>query len=142
VSFTAALRASVGYTSTEARFEGSSEQIQDIPESLTKVGLDYVGMTAPFEVSVSLVNTGDIYDQVASGIGRIEHGGYTVVDLSAAYYLDQERRHRLGARLENALDEEYATSLGRGRRDVGNAPYAYRNLGAPRTLHATYSYRF
>jgi len=141
VAFTASLRGSLGYTSTEAQFEGSRQQIQDIPESLTKAGLDYSSMSVPFEFSLSLVNTGDVYDQVSS-VGRIEHGGYTVVDLGAAYYLDQERRHRIGARLENALDEDYATSLARGRRDVGNVAYPYRNLGAPRTLHATYSYRF
>ena len=99
-------------------------------------------MAAPFEASATAVRVGDVYDQVASGIGRIEHGGYTVVDLGAGYYFDRERKHRLGVRIENLLDEEYATSLGRGRRDVGNVAYAYRNLGAPRTLHATYSFRF
>jgi len=61
VSFTASLRGSLGYTSTEAQFERGSEQIQDIPKSLTKLGLDYVGRNAPFEVSVSLVKTGDLY---------------------------------------------------------------------------------
>jgi hypothetical protein len=62
--------------------------------------------------------------------------------VGAAYYLDTERRHRIGARLENALDEDYATSIGRGRRDVDSSSYGYRNLGAPRTLHASYRYSF
>jgi vitamin B12 transporter len=142
ISLTPMLHMTFGYTSTEAELEGGSEQLQDVPESLTKFGLDFAGADQPFELSLSMVSVGDVFDQVASGIGRIEHGGYTVVDLGAAYYLDRDRRHRIGARLENALDEEYATSLGRGRRDVDNSAYAYRNLGAPRTLHASYSYRF
>jgi vitamin B12 transporter len=131
-----------GYTNSDAKFEGSDQQIQDVPKSLTKVGLQYMSPSAPLELSVTLVRVGDVYDQVASGLGRIEHGGYTVADIGAAYYLGDDRQHRLGGRLENALDEDYATSLGRGRRDVGNVAYAYRNLGAPRTLHATYTYRF
>jgi hypothetical protein len=45
-------------------------------------------------------------------------------------------------RLENALDEEYATSLGRGRYAVDNSSYAYRNLGVPRTFNVTYAYRW
>ena len=53
-----------------------------------------------------------------------------------------EHRHRIGARIENALDEDYATSIGRGRLDLDNSSYAYRNLGAPRSLHARYTYRF
>ncbi|HEY8519662.1 MAG TPA: TonB-dependent receptor [Gammaproteobacteria bacterium] len=137
-----ALSVSLDYTSNEARREGTSEQIEDIPESLLKASLTYRGMRAPFEVNVALVNVGDVYDVVGSGIGRREHGGYTVIDLSGAYYLDAARRHRLGVRLENALDETYATSLGRGFRDLDGSPYPYQNLGAPRTLHATYSYRF
>src|SRR5690606_14892718 len=104
--------------------------------------LTYIGTQAPYELNVTLLNVGDVYDVVASGLGRREHGGYTTLDLSGAYYLDATRRHRLGVRLENALDETYATSLGRGFRDAGNVPYVYRNLGMPRSLHATYSYRF
>jgi vitamin B12 transporter len=96
----------------------------------------------PLDLSFSLLNVGDVFDTVGGGVGRIEHGGYTVMDVGAAYYLDSERRHRLGARLENALDEEYATSLGRGRFDLDNSSYAYRNLGAPRTLNVSYGYRF
>jgi vitamin B12 transporter len=134
--------AGFSFTSNEAKFASGSEQIPDVPESILKVNLTYRSMAMPLDVSVSLLNVGDVFDTVGGGIGRIEHGGYTVIDLSAAYYLDSGRRHRLGARLENALDEEYATSLGRGRYDIDDSSYAYRNLGAPRTLNVSYGYRF
>ncbi len=91
---------------------------------------------------MSLVNVGDLYDTVSGGIGRVEHGGYTVVDLTGAYFLDEDRKHRLGLRLENAFDEEYVSSLGRARTDVGSVSYAYRNLGTPQTVHVSYAYRY
>lgn len=135
------LSATLSYTTNDAELDGSGEQIQDIPETLAKLGLTYRSAAAPFELGLSVVNVGDVFDEV-SRIGRIEHGGYTVVDLSAAYYLDAERRHRIGARIENAFDEEYATSLGRGTRDLDGSAYLYRNLGAPRTLNVSYSFRW
>jgi len=135
-------RASFDYTSNEAELRGSSEQITDIPKSIVKLGLNYAADELPLDLGLSVLSVGDIYDFVGGGVGRIEHGGYTVVDITAAYYLDNDRHHRLGARLENALDETYASSLGRGRLDVDNSSYAYRNLGTPRSLHATYTYRF
>jgi vitamin B12 transporter len=100
----------------------------------------YRSLQAPFEISVGLINVGDVYDVVGGGVGRLEHGGYTVIDVSGAYYLDPDRRHRLGARIENALDEEYATGLIRARYDLDDSSYAARFLGPPRTLHLTYSY--
>jgi vitamin B12 transporter len=140
-AFSPSFSAGFSYTANDAAFESDGAQIQDVPESTLKVNLTYRSMQAPLELHLSLLNVGDVYDTV-SAIGTLEHGGYTVMDLSAAYYLDADRRHRLGARLENALDEEYATSLGRGRFDLDNASYAYRNLGAPRTLNVSYGYRW
>ena len=50
-------------------------------------------------------------------------------------------RHRIGIRLENALDEDYASSLGRSFMDVDGSSYPYANLGTPRTFHVAYAYR-
>lgn len=142
VSVSDVVSVSADYTSTDAEFEGTSTQVQDVPESLFKVGLDFHAMSAPLDLSITLLNVGEIYDTVGGGVGRVDHGQYTVVDLSGAYYLDTDRHHRIGVRLENALDEDYATSIGRGFRDANGSSYAVHNLGAPRALHATYTYRF
>lgn len=131
---------SFDYTSTDAEFAGVSLQVQDVPDSLFKASWNYRPMDGRLNFNVTALRVGDIYDTVSS-IGNVEHGNYTVVDLAAGFYFDGEQRHRLGVRLENALDEDYATSLGRGTRDTGGF-YVYRNLGMPRALHATYSYRF
>ncbi len=131
---------SFDYTSTDAELANVGVQVQDVPESLFKASWSYHGMDAPLDFNVTLLNVGDIFDTVSS-IGPVQHGDYTVVDVAAGFYFDRDRHHRLGARLENAFDEDYATSVGRGTRDTGGF-YAYRNLGMPRTLHATYSYSF
>ena len=134
--------ASVNYVATSARADGSSEQITDVPESALKVNVAYRSANSPFEFVASILNVGDIYDSVSGGIGRVEHGGYAVVDIGGAYRFGGGGRQRIGVRLENALDEEYASSLGRGVMDTGGGSYPYANLGTPRTLHVSYGYRF
>ena len=128
--------------STTAEAQGSSDQIVGVPESTLKLGLTYTAESAPFEFNMSLVRIGDLYDSVGGGIGRVEHGGYTIVDLSGAYYFGDDGKHRLGLRLENAFDEEYASSVGRATTDVGGTSYAYENLGTPQTVHVSYAYRY
>ena len=134
--------ASVNYVNTTAEAGGSSEQITDIPESTFKANLAYQSPDSPFEFVVSLVNVGDLYDSVSGGIGRVEHGGYSVVDFGGAYRFGNGSRQRIGIRLENALDEDYASSLGRSFLDADGSSYAYRNLGTPRTFHVAYGYEF
>lgn len=133
---------SLHYTHTTAEVEGSSEQIDDVPEDLVKTSLAYNSTSLPVELLLSLVYVGDIYDTVSGGIGRVRHGDYSVVDLSGAWYLGAERRHRLGFRLENLLDEAYGSSLGRAFADADGSSYQYTNLGTPFTWHVNYSYSF
>ncbi len=130
------------YTQTSAKAEGSSQQIDDVPENMLKANILFSGDAAPTEVSIAAVIVGDVFDSVSGGIGRVEHGNYTVLDIGAAWYVDDARKHRLGLRLENALDEQYGSSLGRAFRDVDASSYAYTNLGTPQTLHVNYRYSF
>ncbi len=135
-------RASVNYTNTTAEVKGSGRQIDDVPEILLKATATYSAENHPLDANVSVVYVGDIYDSVSGGIGRVKHGNYTVLDVSAAWSFGSWRAHRLGLRLENALDENYGSSLGRAFRDSDGSSYAYTNLGTPRTLHVTYQYSF
>ncbi|MFB3107548.1 MAG: TonB-dependent receptor plug domain-containing protein, partial [Pseudomonadales bacterium] len=142
LALTPAWSANFDYVSTTAEAQGSSDQIVGVPESTLKLGLTYTAESAPYEFNMSLVRIGDLYDSVGGGIGRVEHGGYTIVDLSGAYYFGDDGKHRLGLRLENAFDEEYASSVGRATTDVGGTSYAYENLGTPQTVHVSYAYRY
>ncbi len=120
------------HTYARAREAGSDLQIRRIPENLTKLGLDF-HPEAQYGGAVSLVYTGSVYE-TGTGVGRRQYGNYPVADLSAFLYVDAARTQRLGLRVENAFDEDYATSL--------VSPNATENLGTPRTFHLSYSYNF
>ncbi len=130
--------ATFDYTHTEVEASGTNQQIQDIPRDLAKLILRAEAPGGRFGGAAAVNWVGNIYDSVGGGIGRVEHGNYAVVDLSAWAFIDEGQRHRLGLRLENALDEDYATRITRVRRDVTNASYAAENRGTPLTAHVTY----
>jgi outer membrane cobalamin receptor len=135
-------RASFSYTDTSAKARGSSDQVEGIPESSFKVGLRYQPDNAPYEIGVSVVNLGDVWDSVSGGIGRREHGNYTLLDVNTGYTFGDGERQRIGLRVENLTDKTYASSLGRGFVDTDGSSFAYQNLGTPRTLHVNYRHKF
>ena len=55
--------------------------------------------------------------------------------------LGRGMRHQLTLRLENALDEDYASRVRSGTTDGGD-PYMYAFRGTPRTLHVSYALQF
>lgn len=140
--FSPSFRGTMSYTDTEAKERGSSDQVVGVPESILKLGLRYLPENQPFELGVSLVDVGDVWDSVSGGIGRVEHGNYTLVDLTGAYRFGDGGRQRIGLRIENATDETYASSLGRAFVDTDGSSYRYGNLGTPRTAHVTYTHSF
>lgn len=126
------------YTHTRVEASGSNQQVQDIPRDLAKLILRAEAPSGRFGGSAAVNWVGDVHDAVAGGIGRVEHGNYAVVDLAAWGFLDAEQRHRLGVRLENAFDADYATRITRVRRDIDGSSYPARNRGTPLTAHVTY----
>jgi vitamin B12 transporter len=140
--FSPTWRGTLSYTNTDAKARGSSQQEVGIPESTLKLGLRYRSDDSPVEFGASMVDIGDVWDSVSGGIGRLEHGNYTVLDLTGGYRFGSEGRQRVGIRIENATDETYASSLGRAFVDSDGSSFAYRNLGTPRTVHLNYSRRF
>jgi vitamin B12 transporter len=132
---------SLDYTRTDANGRNSSDQIQDIPEDAFKAAMTYRPDTLPLELKLSVMMVGDVYDEVG-GVGRQEHGNYTVADLGGAWFLGDQEQHRLGFRFENMFDEEYDTFLSRGTNDVDGSFYAYGFSGTPRTFHVNYTFRY
>ena len=126
------------YTHTQVEASGTNQQVQDIPRDLAKLILRAEAPGGRFGGTAAVNWVGDVFDSVAGGIGRVEHGNYAVVDLSAWAFVDDAQRHRLGVRLENAFDADYATRITRVRRDLDGSSYAAENRGTPFTLHATY----
>lgn len=126
------------WTHTEAKLDGTDEQLQDIPRDIAKLILSAEAPGGHFGGSIAANYVGELHDSVSGGIGRVEHGDYALVDLSAFAFIDRDRRHRLGLRLENLFDTDYASGITRVRRDSDDSSYAAPKLGTPFTVHATY----
>lgn len=127
------------FTTIRSRTAGSNLQRQETPTTLAKLSLDYAASEGPLYVGLTANHTGDLYRSVAGT--RRNYGNYFVVDLNAGLRLGEKRSHRIGLRLENALDEKYASRVRSGTNDEGDT-YAFSFLGTPRTLHASYAYHF
>jgi vitamin B12 transporter len=133
------LSGSASLTVTDAKAASSTLQQQEIPKSLAKVMLNYEPSGGSFYTGMTMAYTGDVFRSAAGA--RRNYGNYFVFDLNAGMRLGADKRHRISLRLENALDEEYASRVRAGTTDAGSS-YAYSFLGTPRTLHASYAFEF
>jgi outer membrane cobalamin receptor len=138
---TDAISARASYAYTRTRAEGAGQQFDRIPENQVKGTIAYDPVDARFGASASLLWVGDVH-QTVSGFGRVNYGDYAVVDLAAYVFLDEDRKHRVTARLENTFDEDYATRVNSAVIDLSTQRFFYRFLGVPRTLHVSYAYNF
>ena len=127
------------YTYNHARQDGD-QQIARVPIQQAKAMLDYHPASHPFGATVDLNYVGKVYRSVWDGFEQ--YGKYLVVDLAGRVYLDAARHHSLTARLENAFDKQYASSIGSAERDSDGSNYTYWNLGVPRTFELRYNYQF
>ena len=140
-SLTSAVAATLGYTYTTSEqgntLAGGYSSLPGLPSNRVNWAVDLHPTRKRYGATVAFFWVGDIFNNVA-GFGSVPAGNYTVVDLSGRYFLDAQRRHRFGVRLENLFDADYATGNGRNFTDGGSA-YMTRTLGVPRTLHVRYT---
>lgn len=143
---TDAFSGNLAYSFNETRQDGG-KQLQRIPRSLFKAGLDWHPADKPYGASLNAVYTGDATRNVGS-FGALNYGGYTVVDLSGRWFLDAGRRQQLNLSIRNLFDQRYGLP-NRGCKDTPtdgaydcSLPYVYVNLGMPRTFAVSYSYKF
>jgi len=127
------------YTHARTKQTGSSAQLVAVPKDYGHARVDMHRADMKYGAGVAVNWTGDVFESLPSGLGRLNRGNYAVVDLNA--WLDVGPG-RLGARLENALDKDYSVLLRRYFTDVGNTPYVGHFRGVPRTLHVSYAYSF
>lgn len=130
----------VSATYAEATEKGSNDQIDSIPEYFAKAGINYRQPDGRYGLGLNAIYVGPTF-QTLSDVGREEYGDHVVLDLTGYYALRGNPDHRIGFRLENITDEEYASTLSRGVRD-DDTPYRVDNLGTPRNLQVNYTYRF
>ena len=125
------------YTKTDAHRRGSNLQLATIPESFAKAGLADNSMESRYGGSINALWTGAVFDNA-----RNNYGDYVVIDLAAHIYLDENRQTQLTFRVENLLDEDYATrGIRQGSLDDGSGTFPFRFLGVPQTVHLSLSRR-
>lgn len=141
---TPSLSAMAAYTYSREEAAQTGRQIAGRPRSTAKLALNWEPQSLPVGASALVKYVGDT-ETTVNGFGVRAFGNYAVVDLSGHWFVDGEARTtRLGLRLENALDEDYATTV-TSAVVRGSAPaqrYMYRRLGMPRTAYLTLSRSF
>jgi outer membrane cobalamin receptor len=130
------------YTDAETTRDDGT-QLARIPRRYAKAGGSYDA--GQWGADLNVLWTGEVESTSLPVVGVIPYGDYVVVDLAAHVFLDADQKHKLTARLENALDEEYRTSVGQSSPSAGNdttAAFVFGNRGVPQTFHLSYSYAF
>jgi outer membrane cobalamin receptor len=131
------------YTDSETT-DPNGAQRPRVPRSLAKASGAYDGDF--WGASVSALWTGELKSaSLPGGVGVVDYGDYMVVDIAAHIFVDADQKHKLTARLENAFDENYRTSVGRSAPSAGfdtTPAFVFGFRGVPQTLHVSYSYAF
>lgn len=130
------------WTHTEAEFDGASQQIQDIPLDVGKLLVDWEPSNLPVGAGIAATWVGELADNAPSSLGRQDIGDYVLVDANARWFLDADRKHRLGFRIENLFDEAYVSQAGRGFVDTLGTPYLANSQGRGRSYHVNYTFDF
>lgn len=138
---TDALSFSANFTYSEEGEAGTGEQRPGRPLRHQKYSLQYNPATGPFAFNVAIKHVGRTRAEVAE-LPDQPYGDYNVANLGATFYLGEDRNQRLSLRLENALDETYATDLESNVHDVTGARFLSRQLGPPRTAYLNYNHSF
>jgi outer membrane cobalamin receptor len=142
-AITTALSVNLTRTYNHSRKSGSDDQLNQVPVTEFKAGLDYHPANRPFGASANVVNVGELNDQpLGADNGRYGYGNYTSVDLGGRIFIDGARRQRIDLHLNNAFDKTYYAALGHGVTDSTGAAYVDHYLALPRTFSAYYTYSF
>ncbi len=142
VDFNNGFSAIASYTDAKSNVEGGAQLVR-VPRSYGKVGASYEAESGVWGADASVLWVGKIENTVA-GFGRLAYGDYVVADLAAHVFIDADQKHKLTARVENLFDETYRTALGSALVDGTQTSrrFLVGTVGAPRTLHVSYSYAF
>ncbi len=132
----------VSYTYSKELARGTRTQIMDRPRRQYRGALSYQSTRWPVGANVAVKFTGEKTANV-TGFGLQAYADNYVVDAGVHVYLDQDRAHRVTLRLENLLDETYATAVNSAvLAGTANQRFLWQRLAPPRTVHLNYSYNF
>jgi len=133
----------VSYTWSKEIDRVTRMQIQDRPRRQYRGSLAWRSAQRPVGANIGVKYIGEKTANV-TGFGLQTYGDNYVVDAGVHAYLDPAEKHRITLRLENLLDEEYATAMNSAIL-AGSSPqerFLWQRLAPPRTIHVNYSYQF
>ncbi len=135
----AGFNAMVTYTYSEEVARNTNTQIQGRPKHNGKAALNWSPADAPYGLGLTAKYFGKT-ENTLTGIGLREWGDFIVADLSAHSFLDEDRRWRATARLENMFDQDAARGLSSAL--ISGERTMVRRLGAPRTFYLNITHSF
>jgi len=144
-AFTDAVKFDLSYMYSRERDPDSGEQLADRPKNTAKLGLTLEPPARAWGTDLAFKYVGRTYANVG-GFGREPYGKDLITNLGAWWYPDGEaKHHRIGLRVENLFDTDYATRIRSAATDPNDdeSPlFMYRYRGAPRTGFLNYTYQF
>lgn len=131
----------LSYINNEVQLVGQDRQMDYNPRWHAKAALNYERGRYGGSLSTRLVSN---VTSSQGSFGRVDHGDYTVADLSAYAYLDGARQNQIAVRLENAFDESYPALRGfrTASYDDGSGDFLAMLRGMPRTVRVSYRRMF
>jgi vitamin B12 transporter len=130
-----------GASWTNAEDGDTGEQLEQIPKFNASANLRYRLKGGRFGADLMARYTGDIYERGLGTHPDVNYGDYFVVDASTFITFGKEKRHRLTLRVENILDEEYASGYARAQ-NINGDYIVYQTYGLPRNVVLGYLYTF
>jgi len=133
----------ISYTYSKETDQATGRQIQDRPLRQYRGSLSWSSAQWPVGANLGIKYIGEKTAEV-TGFGRQTYGDNYVVDAGIHAWLDNARKHRITLRLENLLDEDYATAVNSAVLAGSNPQerFLWQRLAPPRTIHLNYSYQF
>lgn len=133
----------ISYTYSKETDQATGRQIQDRPLRQYRGSLSWSAAQWPVGANLGIKYIGEKTAEV-TGFGRQTYGDNYVVDAGIHAWLDNARKHRITLRLENLLDEDYATAVNSAVLAGSNPQerFLWQRLAPPRTIHLNYSYQF
>jgi iron complex outermembrane receptor protein len=155
-----AWRVNLGYTAQNARLATgplANEQINETPAWFMNGTIEWTAPGRRFNIALMPRIQGSEYVRGGLAVGgiaqtRTNFGNYKVFNLSANYYLGENRQHQFQIRIVNIFNEYYAERYGFGNQRFGsafnrgeygtNSPkyfFGYPFEGKPRAAYVSYS---
>lgn len=153
---------SLSYTQQQARLEGTTQQVNAVPEYIATATLRWSSDDKHYHFNLfprlqgpEFIAAPKVGGQTVEGLTDLNYGDWFLLNASTQYWMGDHLQHRFQLRMVNLLDEEYGERASFGNQFYGSAGvrgevtntdaeyyYPYIFYGKPRSFFVSYSYQF